>query len=197
AGDQSEDRNHRRHRDRSLRQRAEGRHEGHRRLAVSFDADRNEHAAGGLAVQRRTAAATRRRTGRLLMDEIVIQTEAITKTYVSGTNEVHAVRGIDLTVRKGEFVAIMGTSGSGKSTLMNLLGCLDTATTGSYTLDGVQIAGLDKNALAAIRNQKIGFVFQGFNLLPRTTAIENVELPMLYDRSGKKRGNTRDLAAKA
>jgi len=131
------------------------------------------------------------------MNDIVIQTEAITKTYVSGTNEVHAVRGIDLTVRKGEFVAIMGTSGSGKSTLMNLLGCLDTATTGSYTLDGVQIAGLDKNALAAIRNQKIGFVFQGFNLLPRTTAIENVELPMLYDRSGKKRGNTRDLAAKA
>jgi putative ABC transport system ATP-binding protein len=130
------------------------------------------------------------------MSDIVIQTEAITKTYVSGTNEVHAVRGIDLTVRKGEFVAIMGTSGSGKSTLMNLLGCLDTATSGSYLLDGVRIDGLDKNALAAIRNQKIGFVFQGFNLLPRTTAIENVELPMLYDRSGTKR-DTRALAAAA
>lgn len=130
------------------------------------------------------------------MNEIVIQTEAITKTYVSGTNEVHAVRGIDLLVRQGEFVAIMGTSGSGKSTLMNLLGCLDTATAGTYTLDGVSIEGLDRNALAAIRNQKIGFVFQGFNLLPRTTAIENVELPMLYDRSGRKR-DTRALAANA
>jgi len=130
------------------------------------------------------------------MNDIVIQTEAITKTYISGTNEVHAVRGIDLTVHKGEFVAIMATSGSGKSTLMNLLGCLDTATSDSYTLDGVRIAGLDKNALAAIRNQKIGFVFQGFNLLPRTTALENVELPMLYDRSGQKR-DTRALAAAA
>ena len=130
------------------------------------------------------------------MRENVIHTEAITKTYVSGTNEIHAVRGIDLTVGKGEFVAIMGASGSGKSTLMNLLGCLDTATSGTYELDGVRIEGLDKNALAAIRNQKIGFVFQGFNLLPRTTAIENVELPMLYDRSGRKR-DTRALAAKA
>jgi len=130
------------------------------------------------------------------MNDIVIETQAITKTYISGTNEVHAVRGIDLTVQKGEFVAIMGTSGSGKSTLMNLLGCLDTATSGTYLLDGAKIDGLDKNALAAIRNQKIGFVFQGFNLLPRTTAIENVELPMLYDRSGKKR-DTRALAAAA
>ena len=130
------------------------------------------------------------------MSDIVIQTEAITKTYVSGTNEVHAVRGIDLTVQQGEFVAIMGTSGSGKSTLMNLLGCLDTPTSGSYSIDGVRVDGLGKNELAAIRNQKIGFVFQGFNLLPRTTAIENVELPMLYDRSGKKR-DTRALASAA
>jgi putative ABC transport system ATP-binding protein len=116
----------------------------------------------------------------------IIQTEAITKTYISGTNEVQAVRGIDLTVRKGEFVAIMGTSGSGKSTLMNLLGCLDSPTSGAYLLDGVRVDGLGKNELAAIRNQKLGFVFQGFNLLPRTTALENVELPLLYDRSGKK-----------
>jgi len=130
------------------------------------------------------------------MSDHVIHTEAITKTYISGTNEVHAVRGIDLSVGKGEFVAIMGTSGSGKSTLMNLLGCLDTATSGTYELDGVRIDGLGKNELAAIRNQKIGFVFQGFNLLPRTTAIENVELPMLYDRSGRKR-DTRALAAAA
>jgi putative ABC transport system ATP-binding protein len=120
------------------------------------------------------------------MSGVVIQTEAITKTYVSGTNAVHAVRGIDLTVKKGEFVAIMGTSGSGKSTLMNLLGCLDSPTSGAYLLDGVRVDGLGKNELAAIRNQKLGFVFQGFNLLPRTSAVENVELPLLYDRSGRK-----------
>jgi putative ABC transport system ATP-binding protein len=126
----------------------------------------------------------------------VIQTQQLVKTYASGTNEVHALRGIDLEVAKGEFIAIMGTSGSGKSTLMNILGCLDTPTGGAYLLDGVRVDGLDRNALAAIRNQKIGFVFQGFNLLPRTSAIENVELPMLYDRSGKKR-DTRALAAAA
>ena len=126
----------------------------------------------------------------------VINTQDLVKTYVSGTNEVHALRGIDLTIEKGELVAIMGTSGSGKSTLMNLLGCLDTPTSGSYQLDGMRVEGLDRNALAAIRNQKIGFVFQGFNLLPRTSALENVELPMLYDRSGKKR-DTKALAAAA
>ncbi len=130
------------------------------------------------------------------MNEIVIQTDKIVKTYASGSNEVHALRGIDLTVQRGEFIAIMGTSGSGKSTLMNLLGCLDTPTSGSYSLDGVRVDGLDKNALAAIRNQKLGFVFQGFNLLPRTSAVENVELPLLYDRSGKKR-DTRALAVAA
>jgi putative ABC transport system ATP-binding protein len=109
---------------------------------------------------------------------------------------VHALRGIDLTIGKGEFVAIMGASGSGKSTLMNLLGCLDTPTSGSYELDGTTVEGLDKDKLADIRNQKIGFVFQGFNLLPRTTALENVELPMLYDRTGRVR-DTKALAAAA
>ena len=130
------------------------------------------------------------------MSEIVIQVNHLVKTYVTGTNEVHALRGVDLKVARGEFVAIMGTSGSGKSTLMNLLGCLDTPTEGTYELDGVRVDGLDRNALAAIRNQKIGFVFQGFNLLPRTTALENVELPMLYDRSGRKR-DTKALAIAA
>ena len=130
------------------------------------------------------------------MDDIVIQTDKIVKTYASGSNEVHALRGIDLTVRRGEFIAIMGASGSGKSTLMNLLGCLDTPTSGSYSLDGVRVDGLDRNALASIRNQKLGFVFQGFNLLPRTSAVENVELPMLYDRSGRKR-DTHALAVQA
>jgi putative ABC transport system ATP-binding protein len=130
------------------------------------------------------------------MNDTVIQTDKITKTYVSGTNEVHALNHVDLTIMRGEFVAIMGASGSGKSTLMNLLGCLDTPTSGSYTLDGVRVDGLGKNELAAIRNQKLGFVFQGFNLLARTSAVENVELPMLYDRSGRKR-DTRALAIAA
>ena len=128
--------------------------------------------------------------------EHVIHTEGLTKTYTSGTNEVHALRGIDLTIGRGELVAIMGTSGSGKSTLMNLLGCLDSPTEGAYELDGVRVESLGKNELAAIRNQKLGFVFQGFNLLPRTTAVENVELPLLYDRSGRKL-NTRATAIAA
>ncbi len=130
------------------------------------------------------------------MSDIVILTDKITKTYGSGTNEVRALSGVDLTVRRGELLAIMGASGSGKSTLMNLLGCLDTPTSGSYTLDGTRVDGLGRNELAAIRNQKLGFVFQGFNLLARTSAVKNVELPMLYDRSGRKR-DTRALAVAA
>jgi putative ABC transport system ATP-binding protein len=130
------------------------------------------------------------------MHPTVIRTESLTKTYVSGTNEVHALRSVDLTIGRGELVAIMGTSGSGKSTLMNLLGCLDSPTSGSYELDGIRVEGLSKNELATIRNQKLGFVFQGFNLLPRTSALDNVELPLLYDRSGKKR-DTHALAVAA
>ena len=129
-------------------------------------------------------------------NDIVIETRELTKTYGSGSNAVHALRGIDLTIHRGEFIAVMGTSGSGKSTLMNLLGCLDTPTAGSYLLDGTHVEPLGKNELAAIRNQKIGFVFQGFNLLPRTTALENVELPLLYDRRKTKR-DTRALAVAA
>src|SRR5207302_10068837 len=101
----------------------------------------------------------------------------------TGTNEVAALKGIDLTVRQGELVAIMGSSGSGKSTLMNILGCLDVPTEGTYTLDGTRVEGLTRNQLADIRNQKLGFVFQGFNLLARTTALDNVELPLLYGGS--------------
>src|SRR5436190_1684662 len=112
----------------------------------------------------------------------VLQLEGIHKVYHTGEVDVHAVRGVSLTAEKGEFVAVMGASGSGKSTLMNILGCLDRPTEGRYLLDGTDVSKLDRNALADIRNEKIGFVFQGFNLLARTSAIENVELPMLYER---------------
>jgi putative ABC transport system ATP-binding protein len=113
----------------------------------------------------------------------VVQIKDIHKIYESGEVPVHAVRGVSLNIHKGEFVALMGASGSGKSTLMNLLGCLDRPTRGTYHLDGIDVSKLDKNELADIRNQKLGFVFQGFNLLSRTTALENVELPMLYGRT--------------
>ena len=132
----------------------------------------------------------------LVSDDVVIATDGITKVYQMGTNEVHALRGIDLKVRAGEMIAIMGASGSGKSTLMNIIGCLDPPSAGAYRLDGVRADQLSKRQLAEIRNQKIGFVFQGFNLLARTSALENVELPLLYDRSGKKM-KTKDLARRA
>ena len=126
----------------------------------------------------------------------VIDIKGVKKIYSMGANQVFALRGLDLTVERGEMIAVMGSSGSGKSTLMNILGCLDVPTEGNYVLDGTQVNGLSKNELADLRNQKLGFVFQGFNLLARTSALENVELPLLYDRSGLKR-DTKALAIEA
>jgi putative ABC transport system ATP-binding protein len=126
----------------------------------------------------------------------VIHVDGVKKAYRMGTNEVLALRGVDLTVGRGELVAIMGTSGSGKSTLMNILGCLDVPSDGTYVLDGVTVNGMSRNQLADLRNQKLGFVFQGFNLLARTSALDNVELPLLYDRTGTRK-NTKALARAA
>jgi len=127
----------------------------------------------------------------------VIQLEDIHKTYHTGEVDVLAVRGVSLTVQPGEFVAIMGASGSGKSTLMNIIGCLDRATAGRFRLDGVDVSRLNRDELADIRNQKIGFIFQGFNLLARTAAVENVELPMLYRRTNLAGRERREQALKA
>jgi len=123
----------------------------------------------------------------------VIELRGIERTYSSGEVEVRAVRGVSLSIEPGEFVAIMGASGSGKSTMMNTLGCLDRPTGGTYLLDGIDVSKLNRDELADIRNRKIGFIFQGFNLLSRTSAIENVELPMLYSH---KRLSARQLRAK-
>jgi putative ABC transport system ATP-binding protein len=121
----------------------------------------------------------------------VIAVKGVHKYYDLGETKVHALRGVDLKIEAGEFVAIMGSSGSGKSTFMNMLGCLDKPTSGNYVLEGTDVSVLDKKALAAVRNQKLGFVFQGFNLLSRTTALENVELPTLYAKLEKNARQTR------
>ena len=116
----------------------------------------------------------------LRREGIVIQTHNLWKTYLMGDQEIHAVSGVDVTIKRGEYVAIMGPSGSGKSTLMNLIGCLDTATSGQYYINGNLVSDLSDDELARIRNKEIGFVFQTFNLLPRATALHNVELPLVY-----------------
>ncbi|HET9886846.1 MAG TPA: ABC transporter ATP-binding protein [bacterium] len=120
-------------------------------------------------------------------DSTVIRARGLTKIYEMGKNRVRALAGVNLDVARGDLVAIMGASGSGKSTLMNILGCLDRPTEGTYELDGARVDRLRKDELADIRNHKIGFVFQGFNLLARTSAVENVELPLLYDRTHRSR----------
>ena len=127
----------------------------------------------------------------------VIQLQEIHKTYHTGEVDVHAVRGVTLDIAQGEFVALMGASGSGKSTMMNIIGCLDRPTKGKYSLDGIDVSQLNRDELADIRNQKIGFVFQGFNLLARTSALENVELPMLYTRQRLSGTSQRERALKA
>jgi len=128
-------------------------------------------------------------------EHAVIELRRVTKTYRTGSVEVHALRGIDLTVARGDFVAIMGASGSGKSTLMNIVGCLDVPSTGQFFLDGIDVRTLDEAHIAKVRNRRIGFVFQSFNLIPRTSAIANVELPLAY--AGVRRRERRGLALQA
>jgi putative ABC transport system ATP-binding protein len=125
----------------------------------------------------------------------MIELKNITKSYAMGTQVVHALRGVDLTINEGEFVAIMGPSGSGKSTLMNVIGCLDVPTDGSYTLDGIDVSDMSDDQQARVRNKRIGFVFQQFNLLPRTTALKQVGLPLMYAGMGKSDRNKRAAEA--
>jgi putative ABC transport system ATP-binding protein len=127
----------------------------------------------------------------------VIALQQVTKVYGAGETTVHALRGIDLVVERGDYIAIMGASGSGKSTLMNIIGALDGATSGHYELDGINIDSLDESGLSIVRNRKIGFIFQSFNLIPRTSALANVELPLLYRGVGRKERSTRATAALA
>lgn len=126
----------------------------------------------------------------------VIETKKLSRVFKNGEIEVHALTDVDIVIHEGEFVAIMGASGSGKSTLLHIIGCLDRATSGEYNLDNIRVNSLDKNQLADIRNQKLGFIFQSYNLLSRTTALENVELPLIYNRTGQF-SNSKELAKKA
>ena len=121
------------------------------------------------------------------MNNEVLKLDCLTRTFVMGSEMVHALRGVSFSIKRGEFVSIMGASGSGKSTLLNVLGCLDKPTSGEYLIDGVAVSGLNDVALSTLRNRKLGFVFQSYNLLPRTSALEQVELPLLYNNTLKSR----------
>ncbi|MDP2914943.1 MAG: ABC transporter ATP-binding protein [Candidatus Aminicenantes bacterium] len=129
------------------------------------------------------------------MDNVLIQLVNLTKTYHIGETEVRALRGVSYTIKSGDFLAIMGPSGSGKSTMMNIIGCLDKPDSGQYLFEGAEVSKMDKNELARMRNKKIGFVFQSFNLLSRTTALENAELPLVYSNVPGKEQTQRALAA--
>ena len=131
------------------------------------------------------------------MNDIAIDLQEIVKTYKTGTIEVQALRGVSLRIERGEYVAVMGPSGSGKSTLMNVIGCLDRPTSGNYRLDGIDVSALDDRALAKIRLEKLGFIFQGFNLLPRTDALKNVSLPLFYAKVSPKERRERAVRALA
>ena len=135
----------------------------------------------------------KRANGNASSNGSIIHMAAITKIYDTGKIKVEALRGIDLEVRKGEFVAVVGPSGSGKSTLLNLIGCLDTPSDGRYQLGGESVAGLDRDELADVRNRRVGFVFQNFNLLPQLTALENVEMPMLFGGIGRRERRRRAM----
>jgi putative ABC transport system ATP-binding protein len=133
----------------------------------------------------------------VIVADPVIEIESLTKVYQMGEVEVRALAGVDIHVESGEFIAVMGPSGSGKSTLMNIIGCLDRPTAGTYRLDGVDVSGLNRDQRAVIRNAKIGFVFQSFNLLARTSSVENVELPLLYGELGWSRAQRHEAAIRS
>ena len=120
------------------------------------------------------------------VDGALIRAEDLWRTYIMGSEEIHALRGVTFAIQPNEYLAVMGPSGSGKSTLMNLIGCLDTPTSGRYVLDGQEVSAMDDDALSHVRNEKIGFVFQTFNLLPRATALDNVALPLVYAEASRR-----------
>src|SRR5207302_4606471 len=159
---------------------------GHQGLAAqtnideaAADARQHAHVERACADRRPAARQIAARAAEIRLMAL-IETRDLWKTYVMGSEEIHALRGVSIDIERGDYVAIMGPSGSGKSTLMNLIGCLDTPTKGTYLLNGKQVSQMNDNELARIRNEEIGFVFQTFNLLPRATALHNVELPLVY-----------------